>query len=169
MSMMVSMSLTMPSLKVDYYQSTCLSAETIGCYAFVLLDSTLGNPAEKDSPVNNPSLRVGGISYKVPSGRRDGKVSREEEPIQNFPPPNINAQQLDQRFAQKGLSLDEMVTLSGAHSVGRPSTVGIVRNNTRQGETWAYKFAAAMVKMGCVDLLTRSSQDEIRKNCRFVN
>nr|XP_023893058.1 peroxidase 5-like [Quercus suber] len=49
-----------------------------------------------------------------------------------------------------------------------PSTVGIVRNNARQGETRAYKFAAAMVKMGYVDVLT-GSQDEIRKNCRFVN
>ena len=49
-----------------------------------------------------------------------------------------------------------------------PSTVGIVRNNAMQGETWAYKFAAAMVKMGYVDVLT-GSQGEIRKTCRFVN
>ncbi|KAM4107977.1 hypothetical protein ACB094_03G009400 [Castanea mollissima] len=314
MFMMVSMSLAMPSLKVGYYQSTCPSAETIvrnavikavssnpglaaglirmhfhdcfvrGCDASVLLESTPGNPAERDSPVNNPSLRgfevifeakaaleaqcpqtvscadiiafaardsaykVGGISYKVPSGRRDGRVSRENEPIDNLPQPTFNAQELEQRFAQKGLSLDEMVTLSGAHSIGRshcssfskrlynfsdtnpqdpsmdpifardlkikcpqnasnvdptvpldvltpnrldnkyyinlknrhglltsdqsllssPSTVGIVNNNARQGETWAYKFVAAMVKMGYVDVLT-GSQGEIRKDCRFVN
>ena len=49
-----------------------------------------------------------------------------------------------------------------------PSTVGIVKNNARQGETWAYKFGAAMVKMGYVEVLT-GSQGEIRKNCRFVN
>ena len=46
--------------------------------------------------------------------------------------------------------------------------VEIVRNNARQGETWAYKFAAAMVKMGYDDVHT-GSQDEIRKNYRFVN
>ncbi|KAK9988180.1 hypothetical protein SO802_028419 [Lithocarpus litseifolius] len=28
--------------------------------------------------------------------------------------------------------------------LSRPSTVGIVRNNARQGEAWAYKFVAAM-------------------------
>ncbi|XP_065617790.1 peroxidase 5-like [Quercus suber] len=39
-----------------------------------------------------------------------------------------------------------------------PSTVGIVRNNARHGETWANKFAAAMVKMGYIDLLTGSQE-----------
>ncbi|KAF3950486.1 hypothetical protein CMV_023767 [Castanea mollissima] len=195
------------------------------------------------------AYKVGGISYMVPSGRRDGRVSREDEATQNLPPPTFNAQQLEERFAQKGLGLDEMVTLSGAHSIGRShcssfserlynfnktnlpdrsmdpifardlktkcpknanngidptvpldvltpyrldnkyyknlknhhgllssdqsllsstSTVEIVRNNARHGQAWAYKFGAAMIKMGYIDVLT-GSQGEIRKNCRFVN
>uniref|UniRef100_A0A7N2R0S3 peroxidase n=1 Tax=Quercus lobata TaxID=97700 RepID=A0A7N2R0S3_QUELO len=53
------------------------------------------------------------------SGRCDGRVSHKDEPDQNLPPPTLNAQQLEERFARKGLSLDELVTLSRAHSIGR--------------------------------------------------
>lgn len=258
-----------------------------GCDASILLDSTPGNPSEKEHPANNPSLRgfevideakseieaqcpqtvtcadilafaardsaykAGGINYAVPSGRRDGRVSLIDEPSQNLPPPSFNAKQLQENFVRKGLSLDEMVTLSGAHSIGvahcssfstrlysfnathlqdpsmdpifarslkakcpppsdsgngrdptvpldvlspnkldnkyykdlknhhglltsdqtllsSPLTAGIVRNNARNDAAWANKFAAAMVKMGSIDILT-GSQGEVRKNCRVVN
>ena len=255
-----------------------------GCDASVLLDSTPGNKAEKESPANNPSLRgfevidnakaeieskcpqtvscadivafaardsaaqVGGITYKVPSGRRDGTVSLESDVFQNLPAPFFNVQQLQQSFAKKGLSLDEMVTLSGAHSIGvshcssfssrlysfnattpqdpsmdagfaaflktkcpaastgqdgtvpldivspnrldnryyknlrnnkglltsdqslmsDPSTARTVRDNANLGGQWAAKFAAAMVKMGSIEVLT-GTQGEIRKNCKVVN
>ena len=194
------------------------------------------------------AYKVGGINYKVPSGRRDGRVSIKDEPTQNLPSPLLNAKQLEDNFMRKGLSLDEMVTLSGAHSIGRsnctsfskrlynfsetqpqdpsmdpifardlktkcpqnprsldqtvpldvltpnkldnkyyknlknhqglltsdqtllssPSTAGIVRNNARDGAAWANKFAAAMVKMGYIDVLT-GHKGEIRKDCRVVN
>ncbi|XP_059274689.1 peroxidase 5-like [Lycium ferocissimum] len=258
-----------------------------GCDGSVLLDSVKGKEtAEKDSPINNPSLRgfevideakvlleklcprtvscadilayaardsalfAGGINYALPGGRRDGRVSLSSEVIQNLPPPFFNANQLQDNFKRKGLSLDEMVTLSGAHSFGithcssfsnrlygfnsthpqdpsldpryasflkhkcprpisdtlvdptvnldvttpkhldnkyylnlkyhrglltsdqtlfeSPLTSKLVMNNVKHGSTWGRKFAAAMVHMGSIDILT-GKKGEIRKNCHFVN
>ncbi|KAG7968281.1 hypothetical protein I3843_08G146700, partial [Carya illinoinensis] len=197
------------------------------------------------------SYNVGGIYYEVPSGRRDGRVSLEEEPIKNLPLPSFNAKQLEENFARKGLSLDEMVILSGAHSIGvahcpnislrlysfnkthpqdpsmdsifarnlkakcpqeldsgngpdpavaldvlspntldnkyykdlknhrgiltsdqtlfsSSSTKKIVRKYAGNDAVWANKYAAAMVKMGSIDVLT-GRQGEVRKDCSFVN
>lgn len=193
------------------------------------------------------ALKAGGINYEVPSGRLDGRVSLSDDVPQNLPSPIFNAMQLQANFKRKGLSLDEMVTLSGAHSIGvshcssfadrlynfnathpqdpdldggyavflktkcppqinadptvnldvltpnrldnryyvnlishrgllssdqvlfsSPSTAKLVLNNARYGSAWASKFAAAMVHMGSIDVLT-CTNGEIRKNCHFVN
>ncbi|KAK6911690.1 hem peroxidase [Dillenia turbinata] len=49
-----------------------------------------------------------------------------------------------------------------------PLIAGMVRDNAKRATTWANKFAAAMVHMGTIDVLT-GNQGEIRKNCRVVN
>ncbi|KAJ8427911.1 hypothetical protein Cgig2_023287 [Carnegiea gigantea] len=290
-------------LQVGFYSKSCPSAESIvkqevmkgfnnnkgiapglGCDGSVLIDSTSSNTAEKDSPVNNPSLRgfeiidnaktrleaackgivscadilalaardsvaiTGGPMYAVPAGRRDGRVSLSSEVLNNLPPPTLNVNQLTQNFANKGLTQEEMVTLSGAHTIGRShctsfsnrlynfngtngpdrtldskyvarlqqqcpqgsndtslvvpmdpfsplvtdvgyyvnvlanrglftsdqtlltdsTTASEVSQNAKNQGLWRSKFAAAMVKMGQIDVLTGSA-GEIRLNCRVIN
>ncbi|CAA0824723.1 Peroxidase 3 [Striga hermonthica] len=186
--------------------------------------------------------------YEVPAGRRDGKVSLASEALTNLPPPTLNVNQLIQAFAKKGFSQDEMVTLSGAHTLGRahctsfsnrlynfstgsgqdptldsmyaarlkdqcpkpgtnpkpvvfmdPETPALldvnyysdiltnkglftsdqtlltnqqtkaqVIQNANNQFLWSKKFVDAMVKMGCIGVLT-GREGEIRANCRVVN
>ncbi|KAF8692490.1 hypothetical protein HU200_039588 [Digitaria exilis] len=62
---------------------------------------------------------TGNLAYQVPSGRRDGNVSLDTDAVANLPRPTFNASQLVANFAAKNLTDEEMVILSGAHTVGR--------------------------------------------------
>nr|XP_009387798.1 PREDICTED: peroxidase 5-like [Musa acuminata subsp. malaccensis] len=186
----------------------------------------------------------GGTFYAVPAGRRDGKISRSSDTI-DLPPPTFNLIQLTNSFASKGMSQDDMITLSGAHTIGEahcptvsnrlynfsrkastdptlnpkyayqlkrecppgsnnevdmdppspltfdtsyysnlldnrglftsdqtlmstPATAGKVRQLAGSSVLFKQKFAAAMVKMGKIGVLT-GEQGEIRNYCRVVN
>ncbi|KAL8147923.1 hypothetical protein AgCh_005303 [Apium graveolens] len=192
------------------------------------------------------AFRAGGIYYAVPSGRRDGRESVFDDVTNNLPLASFTATELVDNFARKGLSLDEMVTLSGAHSIGvshcssfsdrlykfnathsqdpsmdpkyasflkrkclksssqdptvnldstprhldnqyykdlkykrglltsdqtlltSPLTSKNAWYNAKFGTTWRAKYAAAMVRMGSIEVLT-GTEGEIRKICRVVN
>lgn len=57
-------------------------------------------------------------NYRVPAGRRDGRSSRAFDTFLNLPPPTSSVDGLTEMFAKKGLDQEDMVTLSGAHSIG---------------------------------------------------
>jgi peroxidase len=61
----------------------------------------------------------GFATFDMPSGRRDGVVSNFIEVLQNIPSPILKLPDLIKNFAAKGLSVDDLVTLSAAHSFGQ--------------------------------------------------
>ncbi|XP_040378416.1 peroxidase 2-like [Oryza brachyantha] len=59
------------------------------------------------------------VKINVPGGRLDGRRSLDSDALNNLPPPFFNVNQLIGAFAAKGLDAEDMVVLSGAHTVGR--------------------------------------------------
>ncbi|CAL5356813.1 unnamed protein product [Camellia sinensis] len=59
---------------------------------------------------------AGGPNYAVPTGRRDGLVSNPN--LVNLPGPSLSVSQALKFFTAKKLTLNDMVTLLGAHTVG---------------------------------------------------
>ncbi|KAF5938004.1 hypothetical protein HYC85_025510 [Camellia sinensis] len=59
---------------------------------------------------------AGGPNYTVPTGRRDGLVSNPN--LVNLPGPSLSVSQALKFFTAKKLTLNDMVTLLGAHTVG---------------------------------------------------
>ncbi|CAA2999425.1 peroxidase 64-like [Olea europaea subsp. europaea] len=60
---------------------------------------------------------TGGPTWDVPKGRKDGRISKASETVQ-LPFPTFNISQLKQSFSQRGLSMEDLVALSGGHTLG---------------------------------------------------
>ncbi|GLT42539.1 hypothetical protein SLA2020_165320 [Shorea laevis] len=56
--------------------------------------------------------------WKVPTGRRDGTISRASEAIANLPSAKSDFAALKQKFSTKGLTVHDLVVLSGGHTIG---------------------------------------------------
>jgi peroxidase len=128
----------------------------LGCDGSVLISSTRGNRAERESIPNLSLARDGfdavvrckkaleracpgvvscadilailardatvlthGPSWHVLKGRRDGRVSLAANALINLPRGDSDVNQLSRSFESKGLSLLDMIALSGSHTIGR--------------------------------------------------
>ncbi|KAH0436315.1 hypothetical protein IEQ34_026419 [Dendrobium chrysotoxum] len=61
---------------------------------------------------------IGGPTWNVPTGRRDGIASRASEALENIPAPTFNISFLQNFFDRKGLNITDLVLLSGGHTIG---------------------------------------------------
>ncbi|KAL6983612.1 peroxidase [Sarracenia purpurea var. burkii] len=61
---------------------------------------------------------VGGPFYKVRLGRKDSTISKASEVEANIATPDMSLTQIISLFDAKGLSIQELVALSGAHTIG---------------------------------------------------
>ncbi|CAN1232378.1 Peroxidase 3 [Linum perenne] len=61
---------------------------------------------------------IGGPTWRVPTGRRDGRVSNSTEALNAIPPPTSNFTTLQTLFGNVGLDLKDLVLLSAAHTIG---------------------------------------------------
>ncbi|KAI3792792.1 hypothetical protein L2E82_06683 [Cichorium intybus] len=75
--------------------------------------------------------------WPVFTGRKDGLVSLAAEVGVNLPSAGANFTTLETQFGTKGLDIDDLVTLSGAHTIGTSRCVLVARrlyNFTGKGD-----------------------------------
>ncbi|CAH8251227.1 unnamed protein product [Arabidopsis lyrata] len=61
---------------------------------------------------------IKGPWWPVPLGRRDGRISKLTDALQNLPSPFADIKTLKKNFADKGLNAKDLVVLSGGHTIG---------------------------------------------------
>ncbi|KAJ0052148.1 hypothetical protein Pint_01083 [Pistacia integerrima] len=99
--------------------------------------------------------------WKVLTGRRDGRVSLASEFLNNIPSPFFNFTELKPNFKSRGLTVHDLVVLSGAH------TVGIGRCKLFSNKL--YNFTGKGLKGGQDPSLDPVYADFLKTKCRSLS
>nr|CAB3500886.1 unnamed protein product [Digitaria exilis] len=89
------------------------AAVNAACRGNVVSCADIVAVAARDSVV-----ALGGPSYNVPVGRRDARTASQAAANSSIPAPTFNLDRLASSFATHGLSLKDLVVLSGGHTLG---------------------------------------------------
>ncbi|KAL4186292.1 hypothetical protein AMTRI_Chr09g33150 [Amborella trichopoda] len=97
-----------------------------GCDASLILDDGSSFSSEKNARANNNSTRgfevidaMGGPTWTVKLGRRDSATASETDANDNLPSFTEDLKELISPFSRKGLETQDLVALSGAHTIGQ--------------------------------------------------
>ncbi|KAM0847125.1 hypothetical protein ACQ4PT_035397 [Festuca glaucescens] len=116
-------------------QVEAVCAQTVSCADILAV-------AARDSIV-----ALGGPSYTVPLGRRDSTTASLSEANRDLPPPTSDLADLVGNFSRKGLSVTDMVALSGAHTIGRAACLNF--RSRIYGESNIAPAYAASLQANC--------------------
>ncbi|XP_051212263.1 peroxidase 2-like [Lolium perenne] len=84
------------------------------------------------------------VDFAMPAGRFDGRRSNASDTVPSLPSPSANFTQLVDNFAVQGLDAEDMVVLSGAHSVGHARCSSFAGDRLRDGADIDPSFARSL-------------------------
>ncbi|XP_057825573.2 cationic peroxidase 1-like [Cryptomeria japonica] len=90
-------------------------------------------------------VALGGPSWTVLFGRRDSLTANQTGANSDLPPPTSSLSNLISRFSAKGLSTQDMIALSGAHTIGQARCTSFrthIYNETNINSTYATSVQA---------------------------
>ncbi|KAH6830238.1 Peroxidase superfamily protein [Perilla frutescens var. hirtella] len=104
----------------------------------------------------NLVVMMGGPYYAVKLGRKDALTSRASDVEGNLPRPTMPMSQIVQIFQSKGFSVQEMVALSGAHTIGFShckefSSILYNYSKTSESDPAYYPEFAKSLRNACAD------------------
>ncbi|KAK2996713.1 hypothetical protein RJ639_026091, partial [Escallonia herrerae] len=109
-----------PPLTLDYYQSKC--PDLLGIVRKEMECAVLTDPRNAALVLrlhfHDCFVQVGGPYWHVPLGRKDSKTAGYALVSTNLPGANDGLLSIISKFLYQGLSVTDMVALSGAHTIG---------------------------------------------------